>query len=218
MRIEGEGVLDLQSEFCIDWHRATKKDLKNDSLYFPPAGKGKIKHRIFPTEGVNIEQFFGEFIDEAKDSIFIGTPYFIPTRHLMDKLMNALDRGVKVTIIVPDQADHALVKEAAFPYFRTLLEKGALVYQYMNGFYHGKVIIIDDHFCDIGTANFDQRSFYLNLELNNLIYDKHFIEITKKEIDKDIKASDRLTASDLESVTFFTKFKEKVASAISILL
>ncbi|WP_175989984.1 cardiolipin synthase [Bacillus sp. Marseille-Q1617] len=218
MRMEGEGVLDLQSEFIIDWHRATQQDLKNDSLYFPSSEKGSMKHRIFPTEGVNIEQFFGEFIEEAEESIFIGSPYFIPTSHLMDKLMNALDRGVKLTIIVPDQADHALVKEAAFPYFRPLLAKGALVYQYMNGFYHGKIMMVDDHICDIGTANFDQRSFFLNLELNNLIYDKHFIEIVKKEIDKDIQASDRLTASDLESVSFFTKFKEKVASAISILL
>jgi cardiolipin synthase A/B len=218
MRLEGEGVLDLQSEFCIDWHRATQNDLKNDSIYFPPSEKGSMKHRIFPTEGVNIEQFFGEFIEEANESIIIGTPYFIPTGHLMDKLMDALDRGVKLTIIVPNEADHALVKEAAFPYFRQLLAKGAMVYQYMNGFYHGKVIIVDDYICDIGTANFDQRSFYLNLELNNLIYDKHFIDIVKKEIDKDIKASDRLEASDLESVSLFTRFKEKVASAISILL
>ncbi|MEL3972994.1 cardiolipin synthase [Rossellomorea oryzaecorticis] len=218
MRLVGEGVLDLQSEFCVDWHRSTQKDLTNEALYFPPSAKGSIKHRIFPTEGVNIEQFFGEFIEEAEECIIIGTPYFIPTRHLMDKLMNALDRGVKLKIIVPDQADHSLVKEAAFPYFRPLLAKGAEVYQYMNGFYHGKIMIVDDHFCDLGTANFDQRSFYLNLELNNLIYDKHFIEIVKKEIDKDIKASDRLSASDLESVSLFTRFKEKVASAISILL
>ncbi|OIU66438.1 cardiolipin synthase [Rossellomorea aquimaris] len=218
MRIDGEGVLDLQSEFCIDWHRATQKELRNDPLYFPPAVKGGIMHRIFPTEGVNIEKFFGDFIDDAKHSIVIGTPYFIPTSLLMDKLLGALDRGVKLEIIVPNQADHALVKEAAFPYFRTLLEKGALVYQFMNGFYHGKLMIVDDHFCDIGTANFDQRSFFINLELNNLIYDKHFIDILKKEVAKDIKESDRLTASDLQSVSVFTRMKEKVASAISILL
>jgi cardiolipin synthase A/B len=218
LKIEGEGVPDLQTEFCIDWHRATGEDLTNDQLYFPPARKGSLEHRIFPTEGVNIEQFFGEFIEEAKDSIIIGTPYFIPTNYLMDKLLDALDRGVKLTIIVPNQADHPLVKEAAFPYFRPLLAKGAFVYQFMNGFYHGKVIVIDDHSCDIGTANFDQRSFFLNLELNNLIYDKHFIEIVRKEIDEDIKNSDRLNASDLESVSLFTRCKEKVASAITILL
>jgi cardiolipin synthase A/B len=218
LKIEGEGVPDLQAEFCIDWHRATGKDLTNDPLYFPPARKGSIQHRIFPTEGVNVEQFFGQFIEEAKETIIIGTPYFIPTNHLMDKLLNALDRGVKLTIIVPNQADHALVKEAAFPYLRPLLAKGAFVYQYMNGFYHGKVIVIDDHFCDMGTANFDQRSFFINLELNNLVYDKHFIEIVKKEIDKDIKESKRLTANDLESISLFKRIKEKVASTISILL
>ncbi|MCA1055069.1 cardiolipin synthase [Rossellomorea aquimaris] len=218
MRLEGEGVHDLQSEFAVDWHRATKKDLQHEEIYFPPAGKGKVKHRIFPTEGVNIEGFFGEFIDEAEKSIFIGTPYFIPTKFLLEKLLNALDRGVSVSIIVPNQADHALVKEAAFPYFRPLLAKGANVHQYMNGFYHGKLMIVDDHFCDIGTANFDQRSFHLNLELNNIIYDKHFIEIVKKEVDKDIQASERLTAHDLDNVSLLTRMKERVASTISILL
>ncbi len=218
MRLEGEGVHDLQTEFSIDWYRATKKDLKNEALYFPPAQKGKVEHQIFPTEGINIEDFFGRFIDDAKESITIGTPYFIPTPLLMDALCRALDRGVKLSIIIPNNSDHVLVKEAAFPYFRTLLAKGATVYQFMNGFYHAKVMIVDDDFCDIGTANFDQRSFFINLEINNLIYDKTFIQTLKKEITKDMEASDTLSEDDLASVSVFTRFKEKLASSIAILL
>ncbi|WP_064091968.1 cardiolipin synthase [Rossellomorea aquimaris] len=218
LRLDGEGVHDLQTEFCIDWYRATKKDLKNESLYFPPAQKGEIEHQIFPTEGVNIEDFFGKFIDNAKESIIIGTPYFIPTPILMEALCRALDRGVEVSIIIPDHSDHILVKEAAFPYFRTLLSKGAKVYQYLDGFYHAKVLIIDDDFCDIGTANFDQRSFFVNLEINNLIYDKDFIQLLKDEMIKDMIASDPLHEEDLASVSLFTRMKERVASSISILL
>jgi cardiolipin synthase A/B len=218
LRLEGEGVHDLQTEFCIDWFRAAKNELKNEVKYFPPAEKGSITHQIFPTEGVNIEDFFKKFIDEAQDEIIIGTPYFIPTPILMDALCHALERGVIVRVIIPNNADHMLVKEAAFPYFRTLLAKGAKVYQFMNGFYHAKVMIIDDHFCDLGTANFDKRSFFINLEINNLIFDKEFIHTLKKEMAKDMEASDMLSENDLANVSLLTRIKERVASSISILL
>ena len=218
LRLEGEGVHDLQTEFSIDWFRATKKDLKNEGKYFPPAMKGSIEHQIFPTEGVNIEDFFGKFIDNAEEEIIIGTPYFIPTPILMDALSRALDRGVKVKIIIPNNADHMLVKEAAFPYFRPLLSKGAKVYQFMNGFYHAKVLVVDDHFCDIGTANFDKRSFFINFEINNLIYDTGFIQTLKQEMKKDMDASDLLSESDLANVSLLTRIKERIGSSISILL
>ncbi len=218
LRLKGEGVHDLQTEFCIDWFRATRKDLKDEATYFPSAEKGSIQHQIFPTEGINIEDFFGKFIDEAQDEVIIGTPYFIPTPPLMDALMGALDRGVTVRIIIPNNADHMLVKEAAFPYFRPLLAKGAQVYQFMDGFYHAKVMVVDDHFCDIGTANFDKRSFFINFEINNLIYDKGFIQTLKKEMAKDMEASDPLSESDLSSVSMLTRVKERIGSAISILL
>ncbi|BCB05967.1 cardiolipin synthase [Bacillus sp. KH172YL63] len=218
LRLEGEGVHDLQTEYCIDWFRATGKELRNDEQYFPPAGKGSCQHQIFPTEGVNIEDFFKKFIDGAREEVIIGTPYFIPTPILMDALCNALDRGVQVRVIIPNYADHMLVKEAAFPYFRTLLSKGAKVYQFMNGFYHAKVLIVDNHFCDIGTANFDKRSFFINFEINNLIFDEGFIQTLKKEMKKDMEASDPLSESDLASVSLLTRVKEKIASSISILL
>ncbi|VXB81336.1 minor cardiolipin synthetase (phospholipase D family) [Bacillus sp. 349Y] len=218
LRIEGEGVHDLQTEFTIDWYRGSRKQIEDDPKYFPEPEKGLIKHRIFPTEGVNIEDFFREFIDEAKEEIIIGTPYFIPTPVLMDALCRALDRGVDVSIIVPDNADHMIVKETAFPYFRKLIPKGAKVYQFLNGFYHAKLLVIDDHFCDIGTANFDQRSFFINLELNNLIYDKAFIGTLKKEIAKDMMESDLLSSEDLSNVSVMTRIKEKIGGAISILL
>ncbi|WP_201714497.1 cardiolipin synthase [Rossellomorea arthrocnemi] len=218
LHLVGEGVHDLQTEFCIDWFRTTHKDLKDEAKYFPPAEKGNIEHQIFPTEGINIEEFFGNFIDEAQKEIIIGTPYFIPTPILMDALCSALDRGVKLKIIIPNNADHLLVKEAAFPYLRPLLAKGAEVYQFMNGFYHAKVMVVDDHFCDIGTANFDKRSFFINLEINNLIYDKGFIKTLKREMEKDMEASDLLSESDLSSVSMLTRLKERIASSISILL
>jgi cardiolipin synthase A/B len=218
LRISGEGVRDLQSEFLIDWQRSAKEKLFNQSRYFPALEKGSMDHRLFPTEGIEVEDVFARFIRESKSRIIIGSPYFIPTERVMKELVHALKRGVSLTIVVPNNSDHILVKEGSFKYFRILLSHGANIYQFQDGFYHGKVFMIDDHLCDIGTANFDQRSFFLNLECNLLIYDKPFIQTILKQINKDISQADLLKKEDLDSVGLLTRMKEGIASTISILL
>ena len=115
-------------------------------------------------------------IQKADKKIIIGTPYFIPSQTLFQELREALARNVSVTVIVPEISDHALVKEASFPYFRVLLKEGGSIMQFQRGFYHSKVILIDDIMCDIGTANFDKRSFFLNSEINCIVFDRTFIE------------------------------------------
>ncbi|MFP3340537.1 phospholipase D-like domain-containing protein, partial [Micrococcus sp. SIMBA_131] len=79
---------------------------------------------------------------------------------------------------------HPLVKEASYEYLVELIQAGGEVYQYMNGFYHAKVLVIDDSFCDIGTANFDQRSFHINGEINCLLHSSNFVSEIKEVIKK----------------------------------
>ena len=93
----------------------------------------------------------------------------------MKELLRALKRGVSITIVVPFTADHLLVQEASYRYLRTLLKAGAQVYQYKKGFYHAKSLVIDDKICDIGTANFDKRSLFLNKEINCYFHDPAFV-------------------------------------------
>jgi len=129
-----------------------------------------------------------------------------------------LKRGVNIRIIVPEKADHFLVKEASFPYLQTLIGLGAEVYQYLNGFYHAKIIMVDEEICQIGTANFDQRSIYLNLEINCYVYDKDFIQKMIAVVEKDILDSHRLSIEELKNTSFVTKLKEVAAKAVENLL
>ena len=97
----------------------------------------------------------------------------------MNALLKARERGVQITILVPEKADHPLVREAKFPYCRKLIQAGCNIYAFQQGF-HAKIIIVDDDICDIGTANFDMRSLYINHEINCLLYNKHFIQTVKR--------------------------------------
>ncbi|MDQ0177517.1 cardiolipin synthase [Bacillus chungangensis] len=212
LRITGESVGDLQQEFLIDWERIHHIDGKIHSISPSPSLTAHhVQHRFFPSEGQYLEEEFGDLIDGAKQSIEIGTPYFVPTKILFEKLLAAVRRGIAVTILIPNKSDHSLVKEASFRYLRPLLREGATVYQYMNGFFHAKVMIIDRNMCDIGTANFDRRSIALNHEVNCFIYDQAFTDQVASVFQKDILHSELLTLRDLQQTTWITKIKELTA-------
>lgn len=218
LKMTGEGVEDLQREFLLDWRDASKINLLQDSIYFPSQSKGKSRHQVIPTQGVYLEEIVCNLIRNSKKSLFIGSPYFIPSRRIMDELVSALQRNVEITILLPNKADHLLVKEASFRYLRVLLHNGANIFQYMNGFFHGKLIISDDNIAFLGSANFDKRSFFLNHELNCSIYDLETIELIKNTINQDLKQSDQLQITDLDHVNLWTFIKECIARPISLFL
>lgn len=218
LKINSESVNFLQSEFLMDWERCTGVDLQGEAKYFPKLPKGAVRQQFIPTEADQLESMFISLIQLAEKSITIGTPYFIPSRKIHTELQKAVQRGVCLTIIVPSISDHALVKEASFRYLRTLLREGALVYQYNKGFYHAKTIVIDNKVADIGTANFDKRSLFLNQEINCYIYDPNFIDRIKDILNKDIHDSTRLTLEQLNKPNLARSLKEAVAGVISYFL
>jgi len=218
LKMKGEGVRDLQIEFLSDWRRAAKINLLHNAAYFPVVEKGASRHQLIPTEGTMLEKLISDLIERSRTSILIGSPYFIPSRKVFSLLRAAIKRGVAVTILVPLKADHILVKEASHPYLRTLLKDGADVYQYLKGFYHAKVLIVDDQICDIGTANFDKRSMFLNDELNCMVYDPAFIKKTRQVIAEDLLDSRQASLKDLSPVSLLLSIKETAAKTISYFL
>ncbi|MED3561653.1 cardiolipin synthase [Bacillus xiapuensis] len=218
LKLLGEGATFLQSEFLIDWRENTNENLLDRSNYFPDVPKGLIRHQFMPTEAVTLEGKYVRLIQMASESMIIGTPYFIPSKLLFHELIGALRRGVQLTILVPYTSDHILVQEASHHYLRVLIREGAKVFQFKNGFYHAKTIVIDDKLCDIGTANFDKRSLFLNKEINCYIYNPEFIGRLKSVLQKDMDDSRPLTLADLTKPNLFRSIKEGIAGIFSYFL
>ncbi|MBT2699058.1 cardiolipin synthase [Bacillus sp. ISL-40] len=218
LKITGQSVNFLQSEFLFDWHEYAGEDIMGNPAYFPTLADGPVRHQFVPTEANQLEQNYLRLIQKATHSMIIGTPYFIPCPKILAELLEAIKRGVQLSIIVPYTADHLLVQEASFRYLRKLIRAGAAVYQYKKGFYHAKTIVIDDKLCDIGTANFDKRSMYLNKEINCYIYDPAFIERLMDILKKDIDDSEPLTLAELNKPNPVRTIKEGIAAAVSYFL
>ncbi|HDR7622976.1 TPA: cardiolipin synthase [Bacillus mycoides] len=218
LRLTGEGIQDLQKQFLHDWLDDTDQNLLDSSLYFPMQQPGTILHRFIPTDGAYLQNTFLHLIESAKKELFIGTPYFIPGKKIMNALLKARKRGVQITILVPQKADHALVREAKFPYCRKLIQAGCNIYAFQQGFFHAKIIIVDDHTCDIGTANFDMRSIYINHEINCLLYDKHFIQEIKSKFEEDLERSSLLSFEDVSPLSIIDRGKEWIGTILAFFL
>lgn len=219
LKITGMSINFLQSQFLIDWHEYAGENLLRNPAYFPVLDDGgDIRHQYMPTEAKYLEENFIRLIKQADQSITIGTPYFIPSNKLFAELLAALKRGIHLSIIVPYTADHILVQEASFRYLRKLIKGGAKVYQYKKGFYHAKTLLIDDKICDIGTANFDNRSMFLNKEINCFIYDPAFIKRLMRILKQDFDDSEALTLETLNKPNPLRSLKEGIAAVVSYFL
>ncbi|WP_349408859.1 cardiolipin synthase [Pseudalkalibacillus sp. SCS-8] len=213
LRLSGSVVKQFYA--LIDWE-LKQSTAQTFHFEFPPVEeKGKEKFTLFATNGEHMESFFLSKINEAKESIFIGTPYFIPGRKIVQALKTACQNGIKVKILIPMRADHPFVKEAAIPFLLPLLHAGAEVYRYYPGFYHAKVFMIDKSFCDLGTANFDKRSFHLNNEVNCLFTSQELIDTVLKVVDFDLQQSEQLQLPDLTKRSLLERTKGLFAITIS---
>ncbi|MGK0699859.1 phospholipase D-like domain-containing protein [Priestia flexa] len=219
LKITGEAVTDLQTQFLTDWGSSVNNEEHEEAGISKQIKDPSMQTvQLRSTEGVSLEDHFLHIINEAKDELCIGTPYFIPTEALMTAILEARKRGVMVYILIPMRADHPLVRDAAFSYLPTLVEAGCQVHQFYYGFYHGKVMIADERICDVGTANFDKRSLFLNGEINCFIFDPAFIKHVKETFHMCLHDCPLLSLSDIKKRNWFDRFKQGVATFISPLL
>ncbi|MDN4524751.1 cardiolipin synthase [Fictibacillus fluitans] len=215
MQLSGPVIHTFQQQFLMDWEAACGEKISgSENEYFPEQQEGPIKiTTLFSAR--DIYSFCLQQINQAKTSITIGSPYFIPDRTLQNALLHAIKRGVEVTLLVPMKSDHLLVKEASYFYFKDLLKAGCRVEEYYEGFFHAKVFLVDDKICDIGTANFDQRSFFTNSEVNCIFEDEHLIQEAQKAIKEDLDRSETLTLTVWERMSYWKKTKILVAKVFS---
>jgi len=100
---------------------------------------------------------------------------FVPDDLSVQTIVRALQRGVKVKILMPGtRTDSEPVRRASRARWGELLEAGAEMYEYQPTMFHCKVMIVDDVWVSVGSTNFDSRSFRLNDEANLNIYDHAF--------------------------------------------
>ncbi len=197
LRIEGQGVAYLQNIFINDWNFCTSQQLEiEDELNFhfndvPFEERQMVQIVASGPDSALPSILFSMLhaIHTATDEILITTPYFIPNQSLMKALKIAALKGVRVKVLVPDKSDNWVVNAAAQSFYYELLQDEIEFYKYTKGFIHAKTMVVDGFLSVMGTANFDERSFELNFEVNALIYDKGFASQLRTSFVRDLQCA-----------------------------
>jgi cardiolipin synthase len=176
--LEGPIVEQLTDAFADDWLFATGETLLTEN-WFPSLDKaGPVTARVVtsgPDEDMEqIEYVALHAISCAHKSVRVVTPYFLPPDSLTMSLGLAALRGVTVDIVLPDHSNHAILDWARRIPLKPLVEAGCRVWLTGTPFDHSKLMVIDDVWSLIGSANWDTRSFRLNFELNVEMHDADF--------------------------------------------
>ena len=209
IRLEGEAVVELAKLFLTDYYINTKKEYnidfnkyyidykKSNSSYIIPFGDGPnpiYKYNVGKIVIMNM-------LNQAKDYVYITTPYLITDKELMNAIENTALRGVKVKIIVPYIPDKKMVFAMTKSNYRLLIKSGVEIYEYKPGFIHSKLYICDDKIAMIGTINLDYRSLTHHFENGVWIYNDSCINDMKNDFNEEISKS--IYMNDV-------KFKDKI--------
>lgn len=179
LRLAGPAVSSLQQVFIEDWDFASGENLSRQ-VYFPPQRRaGRSDLQIIASgpdlDVKSIREVYFAAILQARERIWIATPYFIPDNGLLDALCLAGRRGLDVRLLGLYYPDKWVPYFAGRYYWDDVLRAGIRVYQYTKGMMHSKVLLVDDGWASVGSANLDNRSLHLNFEANCLIYHRSVI-------------------------------------------
>jgi cardiolipin synthase A/B len=143
--------------------------------------------------------------------------YFAPGPAMLRRLRRAGRRGI-VNIVLPSITDNYMAIWASRFTYAGLLRRGVRIWEYRPTKLHTKLVLIGDA-AHVGSANFDIRSLFLNLELMLRVEDAAFAAHVRGYVDGEIADSHRITRSEhRHAMTPWTRIKQAAAYAVMAVL
>ncbi|MCD8248937.1 MAG: cardiolipin synthase [Lachnospiraceae bacterium] len=204
VRLEGEAVFNFTMMFLEIWngfrtpetdfeqfrpHRWHPEPFENDG-YVVPYGDTPLDNEAL---GENV---YINILNQAKDYVYIATPYLLVSDEMESALCLAAKRGVDVRIQMPGIPDKKLVFSMAKTYYPSLLNAGVKIYEYSPGFVHAKSFVCDDQIATVGTINLDYRSLYLHFECGTFLYRCSAVMDVKRDFEDCFAKSREVSLAD----------------------
>lgn len=223
IRIEGDAVDNCLYSFIESWYLSTKKILSFDKYKF--TGESETTNNIVmpfadgPTDRRNpAHDLYTSITNNAKDYLYISTPYFIIDPEFIGHICNACRSGVDVRILVPGIPDKKTVYLLTESHFGEILRAGGKIYKYTPGFNHAKNYICDDKHAVIGSINVDYRSLYLHFENGVYLSNDHTIKEMKEDFLSSLDKSEELTYEKWKKRPLYMKVLQFILKLFSPLM
>lgn len=223
LRITGDSVMLLQSLFLTDWASSGNEHVKDEKLFpvFHPADI-QVPMQVAvsgpDSKWSSIEQLYFMMISNAKEEVWIQSPYFIPNDSILKALQTSALSGVKINLMMTGIPDKKPPFWAAQTYFKTLLESGVRIFQYKKGFLHSKYLVADTEISTVGSCNMDIRSFHINFEVNTVLYDKKTASQLINQFNKDQLYCEEISLSEISKQGIFQRVRNNLLRIFSPLM
>ena len=190
-RVRGPAARVLSMNLAMDWSLDHRRDTKRlisgpiESIRTadPVERAGDIVAQVVPSGPDQGSQLIHELlvtlIYNTRRRLIITTPYFVPSDSMLQALVSAAHRGVRVSLVVPEKIDSLLVRHASRSYFQDLLGAGVEIHAYRGGLLHAKTVTADNDVALLGSVNMDLRSFSINFEISMFIYNQATVQELK---------------------------------------
>jgi len=219
IRIEGPGMMPLQTGFARNWLETTGELISGLDYYPPPDPVGPVAVQTIlsspETGSSTVRIMYYLSIVCARRSVYIANPYFVPDQAGIDILIDAKRRGVDVKVMVSGiYNDNWLAHSNSLHLYGELLAAGVEIYEYNRTMLHQKTMVVDGMWATVGTTNFDNRSFALNEENNVCIYDRTLAGDLEQTFMADLAICDKVWLQAWRQRGWWTKLQGFVASLL----
>jgi len=213
-RVEGPVVAHLMEVFAEDWEFTTGEAIPADLEWPALLPVGPIAARGVadgPDEqGGGVRLALLGALACAQSSVKIVTPYFLPDQPVIMALRIAGLRGVQIDIVLPEESDVRIVDFATRAQLWQLMSPGIRVWRQPLPFDHSKLMVVDQYWSFIGSANWDARSLRLNFEFNLECYDKELAVTLTRLAAQRIDQSREILLSELDARSLPVRLRDGI--------
>lgn len=236
--LEGDAVRDFVVMFMQMWIATERRQIAEIEFpdmtkYLPEASGDKvladtnasectgyvIPYGDSPVDNENVgEMVYIDILNQAKEYVYIMTPYLILDHEMLTAITFAAKRGVDVRIILPHIPDKKYAFVLAQANYKELLAAGVKVYEYTPGFVHAKVFVSDAERAVVGTVNLDFRSLYWHYECSAYLYRVSTIECIVKDFLETQEKCEQITLEKAKSIGLLSRIAAYVLKLVAPLM
>lgn len=186
--------------YTTRWHDNDTVDL---SYFLLPAGLPARRIAFVERskeKKAEMRRMFIAAFNSAQKRLLIVSPYFLPTAGVRRALIDAIDRGVDVQILLSHASDEPLLQAGNLNFARRLIRHGAKVFLYNGAFHHSKILMVDDSYSMVGSANLNSRSLRWDYEAGCFIFSPEVTRRLTEVFEDDKRHSDTMTLSTYKAL------------------
>jgi len=221
VRVEGPLVKPVHATMrhvwrLVRWARLGRRPPPPAAMPRGPEVSGSVVAALLVRDNLrhrrDIESAYLAAIESAQNEIIIANAYFLPGRRLRRALLQAAGRGVKITLLLQGRVEYFLQHYATQSLYDRLLRAGVRVFEYVPGYLHAKVAVIDGEWATVGSSNIDPFSLLLAREANLVVRDTAFATQLRSSLQQALDtAADEVGRKDHRRRPWWTRLAGSLA-------